>query len=147
MTGDKTKVILHAEDVLAHAAFVRMAIERCAVTVKLKQVNDGKEALDYLYRRELFVDPVVSPRPDLVLLDVRMPRINGLDVLAIVKKDDALKAIPVVMLTTSTSEKDRSEAQSCGTDGYLIKPADFDDFVNMMEGLCVTWLCQSDDNP
>lgn len=140
MTGKKTKIILHAEDDPAHAAIIRMVIELSAVTIQLMQVEDGKEALDYLYRQESFADPAVSPRPDLVLLDLRMPRIDGLGVLAAVKKDPALKAIPVVMLTTSASEKDRSEAQSCGADDYLTKPVNFDEFVNMMEELCATWL-------
>ncbi len=140
MTEAKTKIILHAEDDPAHAAIIRMVIERSTCKAQLKQVVDGKVALDYLYRRESFTDSSDSPRPDLILLDLRMPRIDGLGVLAAIKKDPALKAIPVVMLTTSASEKDQSQAQSCGTDDYLTKPVDFDGFVNMMEEICTTWL-------
>ncbi len=140
MTGEKNKTLLHAEDDPAHAAIIRMVIERSTRKVQLKQVGDGKEALDYLYRRESFVNPAIFPCPDLVLLDLRMPRIDGLGVLEAVKKDPALKATPVVILTTSASEKDRSAAQHCGADGYLTKPVDFDGFVYMMEELCATWL-------
>lgn len=140
---EKTKFILHAEDDPAHAAIIRMAIERSDLMVRLKQVEDGKEALDYLYRRESFANPVISPRPDLVLLDIRMPRIGGLGVLAVVKKDPVLKSIPVVMLTTSALEKDRSEAQSCGADGYLTKQVNFSEFINMIEELCTNWLQHS----
>lgn len=145
MTGNMHKTILHAEDDPAHAAIIRMVIERSTRKVQLKQVGDGKEALDYLYRRESFVNPAISPCPDLVLLDLRMPRIDGLGVLEAVKKDPALKATPVVILTTSASEKDRSAAQHCGVDGYLTKPVDFDGFIRLIEKLCVAWLDQSAD--
>lgn len=140
MTDEKTKVILHVEDAMAHAAIIRMGIECSTVKVQLKQVEDGKEALDYLYQRESFVNPETSPRPDLILLDLRMPRIDGLGFLAVVKKDPGLKAIPVVILTTSASEKDRSQAQSCGADAFLTKQVDFDEFVSLIEELCATWL-------
>jgi len=145
MTGEMNKIILHAEDDPAHAAIIRMVIERSTLKVQLRQVDDGKLALDYLYRRESFANPAVSPCPDLVLLDLRMPRIDGLGVLEAIKKDPALKATPVVILTTSASEKDRSSAQHSGVDGYLTKPVDFEGFVSLIEQLCVTWLDQSAD--
>jgi len=143
MTGEKTKVILHAEDEPAHAQIVRIAIQRNFGDVQLRQVGDGRAALDYLYRRGFYEDPSVSPRPDLILLDLRMPLMSGLEILAIIKKDAEIQAIPAVVLTTSASEKDRSQAQSYGVDGYLIKPVNFDDFVNMMDELCTTWLAAS----
>lgn len=140
MTGDKTKVILHAEDEPAHADIVRFAIQRNFGDVQLRHVGDGRDALDYLYRRGSYEDPSVSPRPDLILLDLRMPLMSGLEVLAIIKKDPELQTIPVVVLTTSDIEGDRSAAYSCGVDGYLIKPVDLDAFINMMDELCTTWL-------
>ena len=140
MTGEKPKVILHAEDEPAHAEIVRFAIQRNFGNVQLRQVGDGRDALDYLYRRGFYEDPSVSPRPDLILLDLRMPLMNGLEVLAIVKKDPKFQTIPVVVLTTSDVEGDRSSAHYCGVDGYLIKPVNLDDFVRMMDELCTTWL-------
>lgn len=144
--ANMNKTILHAEDDPAHAAIIRMVIERSTLKVQLMQVGDGREALDYLYRRDSFVNPDVSPRPDLVLLDLRMPRINGLGVLEVVKMDPALKTTPVVILTTSASEKDRSAAEQWGVDGYLIKPVDFEGFVSLVKELCATWLKGSVDN-
>ena len=140
MTSEKTRVILHAEDEPAHAAIIRMAFQGNVGDVQLRQVSDGREALDYLYRRGIYENPAVSLRPDLILLDFRMPRFSGLEVLAIVKKDPELQTIPVVLLTTSDLAKDQSAAHTCGVDGYLIKPDHFDKFVLMMGELCTTWL-------
>ena len=140
MTGEKTRVILHAEDEPVHAEIVRFAIQRNFGDVQIRHVGDGRAALDYLYRRGSYADPTVAPRPDLILLDLRMPQIGGLEVLAIVKNDPELQAIPVVVLTTSNAEEDRSTAKACRVDGYLTKPVNFDAFLNMMDELCTTWL-------
>jgi len=139
MTNEK-KIILHAEDEPAHAAIVRMAIQRNIGDVQLTQVVDGKAALDYLYHRGSYEDQALCPRPDLILLDLRMPQIGGLEVLSIVKKDSELHDIPVVILTTSDVEEERSEANTRGVDGYLTKPVDFDKFVQMLDELCASWL-------
>ncbi len=140
MTSEKTKVILHAEDEPAHAAIVRKALQLSVANVQLRQVGDGRAALDYLYRRGSYEDPAVSPKPDLILLDLRMPHVGGLQVLAIIKEDPELQTIPVVVLTTSDGEEDRSQARACGVVGYLTKPVDFDKFVTMIDELCVVWL-------
>jgi CheY-like chemotaxis protein len=140
MTNEKARVILHAEDEPAHAAIVRIALQRNVDDVQLRQVEDGRAALDYLYRRGVYKDPAASPRPDLILLDLRMPHVSGLEVLAMIKKDPALQTIPVVVLTTSDIEEDRLKARACGVDGYLTKPVDFDKFVSMIDKLCVVWL-------
>jgi CheY-like chemotaxis protein len=140
MTNKKTKIILHAEDEPAHAAIVRKALQLNVSEVELRHVEDGRAALDYLYRRSLYEDPAKSPRPNLILLDLRMPHISGLEVLATIKKDQNLQTIPAVILTTSDSEEDRSEARACGVDGYVTKPVDFDKFITLIDTLCVTWL-------
>jgi len=140
MTSAVTKVILHAEDEPAHATIIRLALQRNVGDVQLRQVEDGKAALDYLYRRGFYEDSAVSLRPDLILLDLHMPRISGLEVLSVVKKDPELQTIPVVVLTTSDLIKDRLAADTCGVDGYLVKPDDFDQFVHMMSELCAAWL-------
>lgn len=145
MTNKKTRVILHAEDDPAHATIVEIALQRILGDVLLRQVDDGRAALDYLYRRGSFKNQALSPRPDLILLDLRMPDVSGLEVLAIIKRDPELLAIPVVVLTTSGNEKDRSEARACGVDEYLTKPVDFNKFVHMIGEICVTWLQQSAD--
>ncbi len=140
MTDERAKVILHAEDELAHAEIVSAAIRLNSANVQVRQVSNGKDALDYLYHRGSYQNPGESPRPDLVLLDLRMPLVNGLEVLAVVKKDPDLQSLPVVMLTTSGAEEDKSKAHACDADDYLIKPVDFDGFVHLVKELCVTWL-------
>lgn len=140
MTNEKTRVILHAEDEPAHAALVRIALQRNVGDVQLRQVEDGREALDYLYRRGPYEDPALSPRPALILLDLRMPHVSGLEVLTMIKQEPELQTIPVVVLTTSDVEEDRSAARACGVDGYLTKPVDFDQFVIMIDELCTAWL-------
>ncbi len=140
MTGEKNKVILHADDEPAHAVIIRMAFQRNVGNVQLIQVEDGKVTLDYLYRRGIYEDPTVSLRPDLILLDLNMPHLGGLEVLATIKKDPELQTIPVVVLTTSDLLKDRSAAHANGVDGYLIKPGDFSMCVDMIDKLCLTWL-------
>ncbi len=143
MTNEKARVILHAEDEPAHAAIVRIALQRNVDDVQLRQVEDGRAALDYLYRRGAFNDPAISPRPDLILLDLRMPHVSGLEVLATVKQELELQMIPVVVLTTSDIEEDRLKASACGVDEYLTKPVDFDKFVHMIGEVCATWLQRS----
>jgi CheY-like chemotaxis protein len=140
MTSEKTRVILHAEDEPAHASLVRIALQRTFGDVQLRQVDDGRAALDYLYRRGAYADSTVSPRPDLILLDLRMPHVGGLEVLAVVKNDPELRTIPVVVLTTSDTAEDRSKAQACGVDGYRVKPVDFGKFVAIINEICVNWL-------
>jgi CheY-like chemotaxis protein len=140
MTSEKARVILHAEDEPAHASLVRIALQRTFGDVQLRQVDDGRAALDYLYRRGVYADSTVSPRPDLILLDLRMPHVGGLEVLAVVKNDPDLRTIPVVVLTTSDTAEDRSKAQACGVDGYRVKPVDFGKFVAIINEICGTWL-------
>jgi len=140
MTSEKTKILLHAEDDAAHAAIVRLAIQRNMDNVQLMQVGDGKAALDYLYRRGSYQDHALSPRPDLILLDIRMPQVSGLEVLAIAKQDAKLRDIPVAVLTTSDAEEDRFEADARGVDSYLTKPVDYDKFTGMIKQLCADFL-------
>ncbi len=147
MTSEKTRIILYAEDEPAQAALVRIALQRNADDVQLHHVEDGGIALDYLYRRGAYAEHNVSPRPDLILLDLRMVLIGGLEVLSTIKKDPELQTIPTVILTTSDSEEDRSHAYTSGADGYFTKPMDFDQFVEMIKQMSVRWLQQTAPRP
>jgi len=133
-------VILLAEDDPAHAEIVRRNLENARIANRLVHVSDGQEALDYLYRRGPFADPKRSPRPGLFLLDLRMPRVDGLEVLKTVKGDAALARIPVVVLTTSAAETDMAKAYDHHANSYLVKPVDFGQFVELMETLGYYWL-------
>lgn len=144
-------VILLAEDDPAHAEIIRRTMKISRIANRMIHVNDGQQALDYLYRREPYADPATSPRPGLILLDLRMPRIDGLDVLRQIKNDVELARIPTVILTTSSAETDMVKAYDAHANSYLVKPVDFDKFTSMMETVGFYWLMWNcnleNDNP
>ncbi|MEM1034596.1 MAG: response regulator [Myxococcota bacterium] len=136
-------MLLVVEDDPAH---VRL-IERCLcpagdedVHLELRHVADGQQALDYLFRRGAFVDSDASPRPQLVLLDLRLPRCDGFEVLESVKGDARTQAIPVVVLTTSDAPRDISEAYARQANGYLVKPGDIEEMSDMLARARAFWL-------
>jgi CheY-like chemotaxis protein len=100
--------------------------------------SDGEEALDYLYSRGKF-QRRSGDNPAVLLLDLKLPKIDGLEVLKTVKSDDALKFIPVVVLTSSREEKDMVASYQLGVNAYVVKPVDFHEFVNAIKELGVFW--------
>lgn len=133
-------VILLVEDDPAHAEIVLRNFVSFRVANRIIHVADGQEALDYLYRRERFSQPAQTPRPHLILLDLRLPKVDGLEVLDIIKKDSALADIPVVVLTTSAAETDMARAYKYHANSYLVKPVEFIQFVQLMEAFGYYWL-------
>jgi CheY-like chemotaxis protein len=133
-------VILLVEDDEAHAEIVRRNFESCRMANKLVHVADGQAALDYLYRRNGYSDPVKSPQPGIVLLDLRLPKVDGLAVLKTIKADSSLSHIPVVILTTSKAESDVIKAYNSHANSYLVKPVDFAQFQQLMETFGFYWL-------
>lgn len=133
-------VILLAEDDPAHAEIVRRNMESFRIANRLEHVTDGQKALDYLYRRNEFSDPARSPRPGIILLDLRMPKVDGIEVLTTVKSDPELARIPVVVLTTSAAEMDIAKAYDHHANSYLVKPVDFSQFTELLETLGYYWL-------
>jgi len=114
-------VILLVEDEEAHAALVRWGFEKCRIANQIMHVENGENALDYLYRRNNFSDPSESPRPCIILLDLRLPKLDGMEVLKTIKADPNLKQIPVVILTTSTSDTTKSEALANHASAFMSK--------------------------
>ena len=100
--------------------------------------RDGEEALDYLYRRGNYIARS-SDHPAVILLDLKLPKIDGLEVLRQVKSDDNLKMIPVVVLTSSREERDLISSYKLGVNAYVVKPVDFHEFVNAIKELGVFW--------
>lgn len=139
-TTDKEFVILHIEDDPDHAELVRRSFESHRVANHLIPVSDGEVALDYLFRRGDYTDPKTSPTPTVILLDLRLPKIDGLDVLAKIKNEPRLKYIPVVILTTSDAESDVARAYELHANSYVVKPVDFDKFTRLMDELGLYWL-------
>ena len=139
MQGEPITILL-VEDDQAHAEIVRRNFESSRIANRLIHVSDGQSALDYLYGREAFSDPLQAPRPGLVLLDLRLPKVDGLEVLKTIKADAELSQIPVVILTTSAAESDVARAYDSHANSYLVKPVDFTQFIELMEVLGYYWL-------
>ena len=133
-------VILLVEDDESHAEIVRRNFQDYRLANRLVHITDGQAALDYLYRRNGFSDPAKSPRPGIVLLDLRLPKVDGLDVLKSIKTDPKLSSIPVVVLTTSKAEMDMVKAYALHANSYLVKPVDFTQFTKLMETFGYYWL-------
>lgn len=113
-----------------------MALAQNRVTNTVFRVSDGEEALAYLRHRPPYAD---CPRPDVVLLDLKLPRVDGHEVLQHLKDDPDLSLIPVVVLTTSAAEADRARAYQNHANSYLVKPVDFDKFNQMVQDLKLYW--------
>ncbi len=137
---DKTINILLIEDEEAHAVIVKRNLKNFKLANKIIHVNDGLTALDYLYRRDDYSDPLSSPRPELILLDLRLPKIDGVEVLKTIKADPELTRIPVIIMTTSSAEKDVSLAYDNHANSYLVKPLNLSQFMSMLESIGFYWL-------
>jgi CheY-like chemotaxis protein len=133
-------VILLVEDDLAHAEIVRRNLESFRVANHIFHVEDGQAALDFLNHQGVYADPKTSPRPDLILLDLRLPKVDGQEVLRRIKAEEQLRQIPTVVLTTSKTELDMITAYNTGAGSYLVKPVDFDKFTKLMETFGYYWL-------
>ena len=139
MNGEPLKILL-VEDNPAHAEMVMRSFESNRIANTIFHVDDGEKALDYIFNRNEFADKKSSPRPNVILLDLRLPKIDGLEVLAEVKGNDDLKQIPVVILTTSAADMDVAKAYKAHANSYMVKPIDFEKFTNMMDELGYYWL-------
>lgn len=139
MIGECLQVLL-IEDDDDHAEIVFRSMEQHRVANQIHRVTDGEAALDYLFRRGAFSDPKVSPRPSLVLLDLRLPKVDGLEVLRQVKESRELRAIPVVILTTSSAGADLDKAYQNYANSYIVKPFDFAQFNQVIDTLGYYWL-------
>ncbi len=139
MNGEPIMVML-VEDNMDHAELVMRTLEDHRIANRIRHFTDGQSALDYLLRQGEFLDPVASPRPHVILLDLRLPRVDGLQVLEVIKKNEELKTIPVVILTTSEAEKDVARAYNHYANSYLVKPLGYEEFKNLMDDFGIYWL-------
>jgi CheY-like chemotaxis protein len=127
---------LLVEDDDDHAAIVERTLKRNRVANTLDRVADGVEALEYVRRQGDYAE---RPRPDVILLDLKLPKVDGHEVLAGIKEDEDLLTIPVVILTTSDAETDRAKAYKHHANSYLVKPIDFKRFRQMVKDLSLYW--------
>ena len=132
-------LILLAEDDPGDQELTRRALQQDVLRADLKIVQNGEEFLDYLLRRGQYEDPETSPRPDLILLDLNMPKLNGREALAQLKQHKDLGRIPVVVLTTSQQEVDILQSYDLGCSSYIQKPVDVEQFVDVVRTLGIYW--------
>jgi len=132
--------VLLVEDDLDHAELVRRGLEECSSKIELAHVEDGEAALAYLRSRDA---PGSPERPHLILLDLRLPRIDGLEVLREIKSSPDLSDIPCVVLTTSRAEGDMVKAYRLHANSYLVKPGSYEHFVELMAEVERYWLRQN----
>ncbi|MFE1748894.1 response regulator [Coleofasciculus sp. H7-2] len=132
------KRILLVEDSPNDVELTLAALEENHLANEVVVVRDGEEALDYIYRRGIF-KLRIEGNPVVVLLDLKLPKVDGLEVLAQLKSDPTMKLIPVVMLTSSREEQDLIRSYDLGVNAYVVKPVDFHEFVNAIKGIGLFW--------
>ncbi len=133
--------ILLVEDNPDHAELTVKALQEEGDMInKIEVVGDGEEALEYLYHRGRYADSRRYPRPGLILLDIKLPKIDGIEVLQIIKKDENLRNIPVIVLTTSESDKDMLASYQYGVNSYITKPVGFREFSKRIKEMRYYWL-------
>jgi CheY-like chemotaxis protein len=119
------------------------ALAQHQIANRIQVVRDGVEALDFIFRRGEFTDRSAEDTPKVVLLDVKLPRVNGLEVLRQMKADPSTRRIPVVMLTSSHEERDIIESYDLGVNSYIVKPVDFETFTQTVGELGVYWVSRN----
>jgi len=139
MAEEQVEILL-AEDNAEDAEMTMRALRRNNLANQLHWVKDGAEALDYLFCRGPYVGRDPSRPPKLVLLDIKMPKIDGIEVLRRLKQDDATRAIPVVVMTSSNEERDVLESYRLGVNSYIVKPVQFDQFIETVAKIGLYWL-------
>jgi len=134
------KVILLIEDNPDDVLLTQRAFNKSNILNELIVVNNGEEALDYLFCKGKYKDRDFNELPELILLDLKMPKMDGLDVLKRIREDNRVKHLPVVILTTSKEENDIIRSYCLGANSYITKPVDFDQFVEAVKQLGLYWL-------
>ena len=137
--NDEVEILL-VEDTAADAELTIRALKKNCLVNNLVWVKDGAEALDFLFATGAYADRDRTHQPKVVLLDLRLPRISGVEVLRRLKSDDRARTIPVVVLTSSKEDVDVEECYRLGVNSYITKPVSFDEFVKVVGELGLYWL-------
>jgi CheY-like chemotaxis protein len=136
----KSKIILLVEDNPDDVKLTERALKKSKILNELMVAQDGVEAVDYLFGTGKYAGRDTKALPQVVLLDLKMPRMDGLEVLQRIRADERTKLLPVVVLTTSSEDRDRVESYKLGANSYIRKPVDFDQFVSAVQNLGLYWL-------
>ena len=140
MNYQKDVDILLVEDNPRDTELTIRALNKHNITNQLVVLEDGADALDFLFCKGKYSDRVISNQPKVILLDLKLPKINGLEALKAIKADKRTKMIPVVMVTSSRQDSDMKNAYEYGANSYVVKPVDFNKFVEAMSHLVLYWL-------
>ena len=142
-----SKIILLVEDNPSDVALTQRALAKSHVANELVVAEDGQEALDYLFGAGAYAGREVTELPALVLLDLKLPRVEGLEVLRQIRADERTRRLPVVILTTSKEEQDVAQSYDLGANSYIRKPVDFTQFAQAVEHLGLYWLVLNESAP
>lgn len=139
MNQKKSVVILIADDDLDDRIMTQEALNDYNVINQVKSVEDGVELIDYLRHNGKFNNPIENPRPDLILLDLNMPKIDGREAIKIIKSDPNLRSIPIIVLTTSKSDIDIIKSYDLGVNCFISKPVTFTRFIEVIRTMGKYW--------
>jgi len=139
-TKNTDKVILLVEDNPDDQELALLAFKEANITNKIISCGDGEEALDYLFATGAYADRDARIMPEVMLLDLKLPKVDGFEVLKRVREDPRTKLLPVVVLTTSSEQKDLVESYQLGTNSYIRKPVDFGKFIEFAQLFGLYWL-------
>jgi len=139
--------ILLVEDSPQDAKLTMLALRQQNLSNAIHWARDGEEALDFLFCKGAFAERHIERPPRLVLLDLKLPKVDGIEVLRVVKGDERTRAIPIVILTSSREEKDLVESYRWGTNAYIQKPVAFGDFCNAVKQIGLFWLLVNQSPP
>ena len=137
---DQTVEILLIEDNPHEAQLVIRALKKINLTGKLLHLDDGAEAVSFIFALDKYADRNIEDHPKLILLDLKLPKIDGLEILQRIKSDDRTKTIPVIVLTSSREEQDIVSSYKLGVNSYIVKPVNFDSFSKAVTELGLYWM-------
>jgi len=132
-------IVLLAEDDEHDIVATKRAWKKHHIANPLYIVNNGEECLDYLHQRGKYSEQDAAPRPGILLLDIKMPKMDGLAVLEHIRKDGELRHLPIIILTTSKAEEDRVRSYDLGVNAYIVKPVGFENFSEAVRTISLFW--------
>ena len=139
MSNNEVEILL-VEDNINDAELTIRALNKVNLANNLVHVKDGEEALDFIFGKGVFADRDTHCRPKVILLDIKMPKVDGIEVLRQIKSNEATKTIPVVIMTSSREEQDIITSYKLGVNSYVVKPVNFEAFAKAISDLGLYWL-------